>query len=146
MNDLAFKADAALNRRWSLVGRLHHRSGVYGTLDCIKACDNNAYLLGLRYRFATAQLDAAQSVEPSEEQDLDRDLEQEQDVEQTAEDEADSLGPDANIAEQKYSSNQVTSHDVGSDPYREQAPWRPWLGEWHAMPFEPHTPEPDADP
>lgn len=75
-----------------------------------------------------------------------QDLEQEQDVDQPAEDEADSLQTDANIAEQKYSSDQVTSHDVGSDPYREQAPRRPWLGEWQAMPFEPHTPEPDADP
>lgn len=51
VNYLAFEADANLNAQLSLVARLHHRSGIYGTLNCNKACDNNGYLLGVRYRF-----------------------------------------------------------------------------------------------
>ena len=51
VNYLAFEADANLNPQLSLVARLHHRSGIYGTLNCNKACDNNGYLLGVRYRF-----------------------------------------------------------------------------------------------
>lgn len=59
VNYLAFEVDAELNRQWSVVGRLHHRSGVFGTLDCIKACDNNAYLVGVRYRFGHREAEAA---------------------------------------------------------------------------------------
>lgn len=51
VNYLAFELDANLSRQLSLVGRLHHRSGIYGTMNCTTACDNNAYLLGLRYTF-----------------------------------------------------------------------------------------------
>ena len=51
VNYLAFEADANLNPQLSLVARLHHRSGIFGTLNCDKACDNNGYLLGVRYRF-----------------------------------------------------------------------------------------------
>ncbi len=51
VNYLAFEADANLNPQLSLVARLHHRSGIYGTLNCNKACDINGYLLGVRYRF-----------------------------------------------------------------------------------------------
>ena len=49
VNYLAFELDANLSNQLSLVGRLHHRSGIYGTMSCKSACDNNAYLLGLRY-------------------------------------------------------------------------------------------------
>jgi hypothetical protein len=52
VNYLAFELDAAINDQLSLVGRLHHRSGIYGTINCVRACDNNGYLLGLRYHFA----------------------------------------------------------------------------------------------
>jgi hypothetical protein len=50
VNYLAFELDATVSQKLSLVGRLHHRSGIYGTMNCNTACDNNAYLLGLRYR------------------------------------------------------------------------------------------------
>ncbi len=53
VNYLAFELDAAINDQLSLVGRLHHRSGIYGTINCERACDNNGYMLGLRYHFAT---------------------------------------------------------------------------------------------
>jgi hypothetical protein len=52
VNYLAFEVDAAISRQLSLVARLHHRSGIYGAIDCDKACDNNGYLLGLRYHLA----------------------------------------------------------------------------------------------
>lgn len=55
VNYLAFELDAAINDQFSLVARLHHRSGIYGTINCERACDNNGYLLGLRYHFAKAQ-------------------------------------------------------------------------------------------
>lgn len=61
VNYLAFELDAAIGQQLSLVGRLHHRSGIYGTIDCGNACDNNAYLLGLRYRFG-----ASSSAQPSQ--------------------------------------------------------------------------------
>ena len=50
VNYLAFELDAAVSKQLSLVGRLHHRSGIYGRTGCDSACDSNAYLLGLRYR------------------------------------------------------------------------------------------------
>ncbi len=52
VNYLAFEVEAAISEQLSVVARLHHRSGIYGTIDCAKACDNNGYLLGLRYNFA----------------------------------------------------------------------------------------------
>jgi hypothetical protein len=84
VNYLAFELDAAIGQQLSLVARLHHRSGIYGTIDCGNACDNNGYLLGLRYRFpasssaqpdqeppqdaeAWRELDAPQAAAPSEE-------------------------------------------------------------------------------
>lgn len=66
VNYLAFEADAALGQRWSLVGRLHHRSGLFGALNCRTACDNNAYLLGLRYRFPPPTPPAAALAEQEE--------------------------------------------------------------------------------
>jgi hypothetical protein len=55
VNYLAFELDAAINDQLSLVGRLHHRSGIYGTINCERACDNNGYMLGLRYHFTKPQ-------------------------------------------------------------------------------------------
>jgi hypothetical protein len=42
VNYLAFELDARASKQLSLVGRLHHRSGIYGTMNCNTACDNNA--------------------------------------------------------------------------------------------------------
>lgn len=50
LNYLAFELEALVNPQWSLVGRIHHRSGAYGTYSGVKE-GSNAYLVGLRYRF-----------------------------------------------------------------------------------------------
>ncbi|MCT0224559.1 DUF3769 domain-containing protein [Synechococcus sp. CS-1328] len=50
LNYLAFEAEALINPHWSVVGRIHHRSGAYGTYSGVKE-GSNAYLLGFRYRF-----------------------------------------------------------------------------------------------
>jgi hypothetical protein len=173
VNYLAFEADAALNRQWSLVGRLHHRSGIYGTLNCVKACDNNAYLLGLRYRFGSPQASAEQAKEPLDEQLEEPAAEQMEDpsteqLEEPAEHppeqsshqleldlpapidndalQPDGEDPDHEKDEQMCSDDQVTSHDVGSDPYREENPGHPWLDGQPCLRLEAHPPEPDVDP
>jgi hypothetical protein len=51
LNYLAFELEAAVSPQWSLVGRIHHRSGVFGVYNGVKE-GSNGYLLGLRYRFA----------------------------------------------------------------------------------------------
>ena len=50
LNYLAFEVEAALSPQWSLVGRIHHRSGVFGLYNGVRE-GSNAYLLGLRHRF-----------------------------------------------------------------------------------------------
>jgi hypothetical protein len=50
LNYLAFEVEAAVSPQWSLVGRIHHRSGVFGLYDGVEE-GSNAYLLGLRHRF-----------------------------------------------------------------------------------------------
>jgi hypothetical protein len=53
LNYLAFEVEALVTPQWSAVGRIHHRSGAYGTYAGVSE-GSNAYLLGLRYRFGTA--------------------------------------------------------------------------------------------
>ncbi|TVS07186.1 MAG: hypothetical protein EA413_01650, partial [Cyanobium sp. PLM2.Bin73] len=147
VNYLAFEVDAALNPQWSLVGRLHHRSGIYGTLNCITACDNNAYLLGLRYRFGAPQESAEQATEqPEEAAPAEQPSEQtshQLELEQPAQIDNDSLQSEGTTDEQMCSEDQVTSHDVGSDPYREENPRHPWLGGQPCLRLEAQPPEPD---
>ena len=52
LNYLMFEFDFALpqNPRWSLVTRLHHRSGVFGLFNEVHGA-TNAYALGIRYHF-----------------------------------------------------------------------------------------------
>lgn len=50
LNYLGFEIEALVSPEWSLVGRIHHRSGAYGTYSGVSE-GSNAYLLGLRYRF-----------------------------------------------------------------------------------------------
>ena len=50
LNYLAFELEALVNPRWSLVGRIHHRSGAYGVYNGVRE-GSNGYLVGLRYRF-----------------------------------------------------------------------------------------------
>ena len=50
LNYLAFELEASVSDQLSLVGRIHHRSGAFGTYSGVKE-GSNAYLLGLRYRW-----------------------------------------------------------------------------------------------
>jgi hypothetical protein len=53
LNYLAFEVEALVTPRLSAVGRIHHRSGAYGTYNGVSE-GSNGYLLGLRYRFGTS--------------------------------------------------------------------------------------------
>ncbi|KZR62369.1 DUF3769 domain-containing protein [Prochlorococcus sp. MIT 1303] len=50
LNYLSFELEAAVSQQLSLVGRIHHRSGAFGTYSGVKE-GSNAYLVGLRYRW-----------------------------------------------------------------------------------------------
>ena len=50
LNYLAFEVEALVDPQWSLVGRIHHRSGAYGTYNGVSE-GSNGYLLGVRYRW-----------------------------------------------------------------------------------------------
>jgi len=50
LNYLGFELEALVAPEWSLVGRIHHRSGAYGTYSGVSE-GSNAYLFGLRYRY-----------------------------------------------------------------------------------------------
>ena len=50
LNYLAFELEASVSNQLSFVGRIHHRSGAFGTYSGVKE-GSNAYLLGLRYRW-----------------------------------------------------------------------------------------------
>ena len=52
LNYLGFELEALVSPQWSMVGRIHHRSGAYGTYSGVSE-GSNAYLFGLRYRFGT---------------------------------------------------------------------------------------------
>ena len=53
LNYLAFEVEGLVTPEWSVVGRIHHRSGAYGTYSGVRE-GSNAYLLGVRHRFGTA--------------------------------------------------------------------------------------------
>jgi len=55
LNYLAFEVEALVAPQWSAVGRIHHRSGAFGTYNGVRE-GSNAYLLGLRYRFGEEPL------------------------------------------------------------------------------------------
>ncbi|MFM9104691.1 MAG: DUF3769 domain-containing protein, partial [Cyanobium sp.] len=55
LNYLAFEVEALVSPRVSAIGRIHHRSGAYGTYSGVSE-GSNGYLLGLRYRFGDAPL------------------------------------------------------------------------------------------
>ena len=56
LNYLGFEEEAAVSSDLSLVGRIHHRSGAFGTYSGVEE-GSNAYLLGLRYRWGQEQAD-----------------------------------------------------------------------------------------
>ena len=52
LNYLAAEIAVQFSHQWSAVGRIHHRSGAYGTYSGAEE-GSNGYLLGLRYNFGT---------------------------------------------------------------------------------------------
>ena len=50
LNYLGFEIEALINPQWSVVGRIHHRSGAFGTYNGVSE-GSNGYLLGLRHRW-----------------------------------------------------------------------------------------------
>ena len=54
LNYLGFEVEAVVSPEVSLVGRIHHRSGAFGTYNGVTE-GSNAYLLGLRYRWGQDQ-------------------------------------------------------------------------------------------
>ena len=54
LNYLGFEVEALVKPQWSVVGRLHHRSGAYGTYGGVSE-GSNAYLVGLRYRYGQSK-------------------------------------------------------------------------------------------
>ncbi len=50
LNYLGFEMEALVSERVSLVGRIHHRSGAFGTFGGVKG-GSNSYLIGFRYRW-----------------------------------------------------------------------------------------------
>ena len=50
LNYLGFEIEAAVSPDLSLVGRIHHRSGAFGTFNGVTE-GSNAYLVGVRYRW-----------------------------------------------------------------------------------------------
>jgi hypothetical protein len=53
LNYLGFEVEALIKPEWSIVGRIHHRSGAYGTYSGVSE-GSNAYLIGMRYRFRSS--------------------------------------------------------------------------------------------
>ena len=63
LNYLGFEVEAAVSSDLSLVGRIHHRSGAFGTYGGVSE-GSNAYLLGLRYRWGRDTPKSASAVMP----------------------------------------------------------------------------------
>ena len=59
LNYLGFELEATFSEQLSMVGRIHHRSGAFGTYNGVKE-GSNAYLLGLRYRWGEEPLEPMQ--------------------------------------------------------------------------------------
>ncbi len=53
LNYLGFEVEGAFSPEWSVVGRIHHRSGAFGLYGGVRE-GSNAYLLGVRRRFGNA--------------------------------------------------------------------------------------------
>ena len=54
LNYTALEIEALMSPQWSLVGRIHQRSGAFGTYSGVRD-GSTAYLLGLRHRFGQPQ-------------------------------------------------------------------------------------------
>ncbi|MFN7677990.1 MAG: DUF3769 domain-containing protein [Cyanobacteriota bacterium] len=53
LNYLAFEVEGLVTPDWSIVGRIHHRSGAFGVYSGVRE-GSNGYLLGVRHRFGRA--------------------------------------------------------------------------------------------
>ena len=58
LNYLAFELEALVTPEWSVVGRIHHRSGAFGLYNDVTE-GSNAYLVGLRYRTGQSRTNPA---------------------------------------------------------------------------------------
>ncbi len=54
LNYLAFEVEGLVTPEWSIVGRIHHRSGAYGLYSGVRE-GSNGYLLGVRHRFGKVE-------------------------------------------------------------------------------------------
>ena len=54
LNYLAFEVEGLVTPEWSIVGRIHHRSGAFGVYSGVRE-GSNGYLLGVRHRFGTTE-------------------------------------------------------------------------------------------
>ena len=63
LNYLGFELEAAVSSQLSLVGRIHHRSGAFGTYSGVRE-GSNAYLIGARYRWGDDPTPPALAVVP----------------------------------------------------------------------------------
>ncbi len=63
LNYLAFELEAAVSPELSVVGRIHHRSGAFGTYSGVRE-GSNAYLVGVRYRWGQDPAAPEQAVVP----------------------------------------------------------------------------------
>ena len=63
LNYLGFEIEAAVSPDLSLVGRIHHRSGAFGTFNGVTE-GSNAYLVGVRYRWGQDPAEPQQALMP----------------------------------------------------------------------------------
>ena len=54
LNYLAFEVEGLVTPEWSIVGRIHHRSGAFGVYGGVRE-GSNGYLLGVRHRFGKVE-------------------------------------------------------------------------------------------
>lgn len=54
LNYLAFEVEGLVTPEWSIVGRIHHRSGAYGVYSGVRE-GSNGYLIGVRHRFGKVE-------------------------------------------------------------------------------------------
>jgi hypothetical protein len=54
LNYLAFEVEGLVTPEWSIVARIHHRSGAYGLYSGVRE-GSNGYLLGVRHRFGKVE-------------------------------------------------------------------------------------------
>ena len=54
LNYLAFEVEGLITPEWSVVGRIHHRSGAFGVYSGVRE-GSNGYLVGVRHRFGKTE-------------------------------------------------------------------------------------------